>query len=124
MPAQAKADDVDDERVGMIQKMLVKLAPVIGLNKAEAEWFWGKVADKLHDVDVLVYGGQLRGGAEFPGLAVMAKQLADVQADVQAMRDVVDVDPVRINGKSVTGHHDTAQQGKPRVMKAAKKGSR
>lgn len=108
----------------MIQKILLKLAPVIGLNHQEAEWFWGKVADRLHDLEVLMDGGTLRSGKSFPGLVKLSEQIKKVYEDVDHLKQVIDVEPRRINGVPVKAAPPSVRDASQQEARPVKKGSR
>lgn len=96
------------DRLGMVHSLLVKFAPLIGLNAQEAEWFWNQAADTLHDVQVLVHGGKFRDGTEFVGVRTIVPE-------VQRHGQAIDAILVRVNGQAV----DDAHADKPAKKKGA-----
>jgi hypothetical protein len=85
---------MSDDKLGMLHGLLVKFAPILGLNKEEAEWFWTQAADVLHDVRVVVHGGTFRDGTSFVGVKTIVPEVNRHGQAIEALLLRVDGKPV------------------------------
>ena len=85
-----------EQRLGLLASWLPKLAPLVGLNAEEAQWFWDQAADTIHDLRVLVHGGTFRDGTTFTGVRTIVPE-------VERHGKAIDAILLRVDGVPVTG---------------------
>lgn len=93
------------DRLGMIQNLLVKIAPILGLKPDEAKPLWDAVAARLRDAKAFFYGGQLTDGTPVPGVAELVR-LANAN---QAKLEIIEAKLLSVNGVAV--HHVAKKKG-------------
>ena len=90
-----------EDRGTMLQQLLVKIAPVLGLKPDEAGPLWDAVAARLKDAKAFFSGGQLMDGTELPGLRELFLQAQETSARLKVIEaKLVAVDGVKLKGGS------------------------